>query len=1464
MSWSMSMDYTIPNRVSQLNDDIYMDPSQLSLALMQRADETTPLAHGPEGASVRNLPKSPRGTNYSPTKAPPPRSARRATALQRHVIPRLNPSNTAPSRPTAADQQSHAQIRMAQSFGGFADAPGDTQADSQIYKHYTSIVVSHIGGDNSISDSLGVVKADEVTRGNVDIVNHWDQDILDNPTSPTSFVDDVDELSPDTQFRVQTTSPVKFMLPETPAMAGRKRNSRGEILSSATTKTPGSGLTTFFANGAGAGGPSMSLTQLFNATQGATSPLLDAPRSDPVFQRPSPNFAHVRHSSPPATTSSPTKLLRSDPSRATTEPRDTYMTMKESQELRERRRQAEADFERLQTGSDDDWDNEPTAVEEILARRRLKAKIDKGASKSYASLTAPSDDMLVNSRTKPMVISSDSAYITPARSSRRARRAIDISDTVHEDASEDGSTDELGDLPPSTGKLRKLPAVQANGIQVPMTSSRPEKTSSGNQPQSSPSPESSIRRRRSYGSKLGEVVNSVSQPEYFSQSRLKALSGTQTVAVADSQPENRTDPETFPFATRFVEPLSLESDPRVSQSQLSNRSQRLVPHSTLGTPPIPRPLVDSSPVIREHSQERMPSSPPMVFDEHSGGEEDHEVDVGANTDEDMELVGSDDAKGIADYDDASDTEEDTPTHSSPTRANNQTVQEEPTGELSRIRVHSTIPESDAAGERESSILETSHINKSEAIAVHASTMSHSGVAQADTNSTEMYQTARSQVSLSPQKILLSQDSPTKGQSPRFPQIRRLTEIAADPESQRSINEADLDVGLITEEFDEFDKILSGSSPVQPVKKRRKVYSSKALRSPVKQTNQLPTGTPPSVRKREDEGAFAAAQAREATVFSKPAVLKKGRLSRPTHKIQGKSSPSTNRAVPNASHRPLEIAETPQAKPSEIWNKKQSPTHPPSPIEDSIEQTNVEQTGIDVPQVDVPNLAPEPSTASRGETSILESTNGLLTPDRVLAHFRGGSIAYYPATCLGFVEGTNLRIRFDDGTIDQLESHNVRGLTLKIGDLVKVDLPKMRVKTYVVAGFKDKITLGEEEFPCTDQHGYKTAVLGIKPRDSLPKSGVKNKVETVDVPITSIYITSTMWPRFKDRIYTHHPGPTVPNISRLQTPSIDASMPGTPKSRSRRESAINLGISMQRTTSVASMMRNSGIFTNMAFAVSFTNQDSERDSISALILTQGGQILEPGFTTLFQLPESPTPTNPASPLRSPKKPRPGRDELFTLTPEAADLGFVALIANTHSRRAKYIQALALNIPCLASRWVRDCIAQGAVLPFQRYLLPAGASAFLGGVVRSRTMAPYDPVGPDARFADVLARRELLLEAQNVLLVTGKGKGREERKRPYFFLTHALGARRVCWCRDLETAKEMLEGDIWDWVYVDGESRADAEGVLFDGHGGKEKGRRKKRESSEGFVSHGIVNGKRVKIAGDEFVVQSLILGALIDE
>ena len=90
-------------------------------------------------------------------------------------------------------------------------------------------------------------------------------------TSPTVIQDD----EPETQIRTDAlTSPLKFM---TPALAGRKRDSQGQILSSGlrTVTTPGTALTTSAFPFAGLGGHEgmgngMSLTQAFQATQAGT------------------------------------------------------------------------------------------------------------------------------------------------------------------------------------------------------------------------------------------------------------------------------------------------------------------------------------------------------------------------------------------------------------------------------------------------------------------------------------------------------------------------------------------------------------------------------------------------------------------------------------------------------------------------------------------------------------------------------------------------------------------------------------------------------------------------------------------------------------------------------------------------------------------------------------------------------------------------------------------------------------------------------------------------------------------------------------------------------------------------------------------------------------------------------------------------------------------------------------------
>lgn len=179
---------------------------------------------------------------------------------------------------------------------------------------------------------------------------------------------------------------------------------------------------------------------------------------------------------------------------------------------------------------------------------------------------------------------------------------------------------------------------------------------------------------------------------------------------------------------------------------------------------------------------------------------------------------------------------------------------------------------------------------------------------------------------------------------------------------------------------------------------------------------------------------------------------------------------------------------------------------------------------------------------------------------------------------------------------------------------------------------------------------------------------------------------------------------------------------------------------------------------------------------------------------------------------------------------------------------------------------------------KYLLPAGVSKFLDpqGVVRSRTMAAYDPAAEDLTFDTTLRDRPLLLQGQSVLLVTGRSKKEIEKRQPFVFLTHALGSANVGRCADLTDASEMLVEDHWDWVYVDNNdiSVLDAAAELFGTEipatateNKSKKGKKRKRdegEDREELMARVQVGGKKIRVTCSEFVIQSLILGALVEE
>ncbi|KAH7396275.1 hypothetical protein BKA66DRAFT_522644 [Pyrenochaeta sp. MPI-SDFR-AT-0127] len=833
---------------------------------------------------------------------------------------------------------------------------------------------------------------------------------------------------------------------------------------------------------------------------------------------------------------------------------------------------------------------------------------------------------------------------------------------------------------------------------------------------------------------------------------------------------------------------------------------------------------------------------------------------------------------------------------------NDAVQDEPEGEAdeptqtSRRSRRNTVPETDALDETQ-----PSHFPNNTLIEVDGSGIDVPN----HTNSTEPFQTAQEQLSGSQANAIIPVSSKEDGSDSiqAGGRIRSLQDILNLPETQQSQGDEEIEMPRLSG-FDEDEEctLTSRSSPAPQSAKRRKVtYTAKrkVFRSQVKPTTdseslsdpppslsleemqQALEDTPPraSAQAREDQGALAAAHARQAVQapHSRPAIRKSVGRSRPTKpqtRKKGALKPITRELLQSLSS-PLN---SPLKSKESVRSRASTPQTPSRPRHDlRAVQGDIVMHDADEESDELAGPTPHPTNLNTS-VEIASNCDGIpagdvLVPNRVFASWPGSH--YYPATCVGRSASRQLQIRFDDGNTTMLDAVHVRALDIRSGDFVKVDETGMKKHTYIVAGFKDKIDdLGGEEFPTTDRLGYATVVLEEKQRDSLPSGKSVKSKEHISVPMASIYLTTGLWTRLRDRSFNFSPPASpVKSTSRIGTPAIE---PLATLSITRRGTTLPslLKDATTRAASVASTARStSGVFSNMAFVLTSTAADVNKEAMARTIKSNGGQVLEQGFHELFDyesgdVPSSQNQRKSASDVEA--------SVGLVLKHIYRDLGFVALISDSHSRSTKYIQALALNVPCLHLRWIHDCLSESRALPFVRYLLPAGVSKFLdpNGVVRSRTMNLYDPAADDVSFAATIQDRDLLLHGQSVLLVTGKSKKEVEKRQPFIFLTHALGSANVGRCTDLAAATQMLQEDQWDWVYVDNGDRgvADAAAELFGtekqaaGAKGKKAKKRKwdENEEKEELVARGNLGGRKVRITCSEFVIQSLILGALIED
>lgn len=717
----------------------------------------------------------------------------------------------------------------------------------------------------------------------------------------------------------------------------------------------------------------------------------------------------------------------------------------------------------------------------------------------------------------------------------------------------------------------------------------------------------------------------------------------------------------------------------------------------------------------------------------------------------------------------------------------------------------------------------------------------------------LYETAPENLANSPSKSnpqRIVQNFPTEQSSPaKSRRLRTIGEIAADPSPPDALGDVDLDINLLSSEDIEFQKTIRGSSPIAPAEKRRRGGRGLALQvgEPVADTlPRLPRSPlpPPSsaisaitpVPSSSSSRVRASARAKMATNQPDPEN---------TQPSESNVAPAQERAV----------------KKKATTLSMQTTKRPAINLGVKPQVATSVDLGISAPTSSKETTAPEHDTAAVENLTII-------APNRVFAHFNGANPAYHPATCLEVIGGGEPRysVRFDDGTVDIISAYGIKRLEFRVGDVIKVDLPGARTKSYVVEGMRDQQrpatppdpetpsrrgrqhSTNDSAFPETDIHGYATVLASPKQRASVDGNRAKDtQIAQIAIPLTQIYFTQTLWTAYKNRQYAHVSN-RLQTLTGLQTPSERPSTPSTPSSRTRR---FKTSVLAQSRSMAAGLRTSDALFKNMAFAI--TNVDRSEDSkrVKDHIVSNGGTILDNGFDELFNIPA-------LDRTSSPKKRN--VDSTFCLTPDARNMGFTCLIADKHCRRAKFVQALALGIPCLATRWISDCVTKQRILPWAPYLLPSGESAFLGGAIRSRILHSFP--AEDSTLSGIVDSRPQLLDGASVLMIMEKGQ--QETMKHHPLITHALGASKIVRAVSEDAAVKAVAdaqalGEPWDWVFSYDKEKAVEKRLFVGDSAGK-----KRKRSRESEVADPLAKKSKTKVVGNEFVIQSLILGMLVNE
>lgn len=1339
-----------------------------------------------------------------------------------------------------------------------SQSEGDTQPISQsVYKELASrrteqLAAREESGDKediSPAESTALRSLHEGQTGHVDLLAAFEQpSVVDNEHADEEHNnDDTDPLSQALDVRADLFPESKrFKQPKTPATNGKKRKRGVGKESQEDAITPSLPVNPF-AGGTGSVDGMMRPSQLFEATQAPTSPLAHVVPSDGLSERPSPDIHVLQRPSTAGPLSSPTNASRFRTVRAVTEPQTTYVSMKQSQEAREQYLQSLKAAEILSPDnlSDDDFGSADTQ----LRRRSKQKRIDAEAKTQFAGLRARLSPVTPgHGRTRPLLTKDTPSMAATHQIGKKASEPVLISDDAQMDGDQENVTEDETEREEEVqaedlDDVDELAEENKENVEVPRTISRVSHASS-----QMVTSQSSLSYRNTRNAKGGSQTSRVVQVAGSSQDPrpqepVKAIDGTtQPDAIADSQTSQGRAKSDLNSKAQAAE--------RISRPQSSLEPPVLVPQSQ-SSEALRAPTSTAGETEVNESSANPQSSPLLLKSANNTVNLSRELMPGSLRIEgpSREFRGLGPAARPSQEPPASSALDSNPVEGQYSRVKSPVPARGTIPEISPS-IKETYVQSEPTGDLSNSIPSPRATPKS----VLKAASSHSATEQSRPST--FFETAREQLTQSPpgsRRQQVQKSSPGKQTSPIKKRLSRtISEIAADPTPPNTVGDVDVDINILSNEDIEFQNAISGSSPVGPVRKKRRGRQGLVLQVAYQEPNKLPpaphspllssfNSEPPGSSAISPITPHPTSQAeRSSSVMRKSAIIQQA---------PAKDDMTSEPKDPLAAKLPVTVPTTSISKNSGLST---------APIVASAPQTGTAK------DTSVPPQLPDLQTSVSSTDPAPRNSRPIKAPNRVFAHFNGSNPAYHPATCLEMISGGDprYRVRFEDGTIDVISGYGIKRLELRPGDVVKVDLPGARKLNYVVEGMQDQHVSSvardpatpsrrgrtapseDSAFPEVDVYGNATVLMSPKQRQSV--GGDQPESSQIAVPLVLVYLTQTMWTAFKDRQYTHCLNKPQTTIG-LQTPSERPSTPSTPSSRTRRVKSSGLG---QAYSATVGHKTGGGLFRNMAFAVTNIDRAEENDRIKYYISTNGGDILSTGLDELFHIPALPRTTSPAD-LNA--------DTSFRLTPAAKDIGFTCLIADKHCRTAKFIQALALGIPCLSTRWVTHCVAKQRLLPWAPYLLPSGESAFLGGAVRSRVLHPFDV--EKATLSDIVGHRPRMLNDASVLIIMEKGQEKSMQQHP--LIAHALGARKISRAiSDASAAKAVADaqamGEPWDWVFSYDKER-EVEEKLF---GGNSTG--KKRKRGRGSESGCLSTKGKTRVVGNEFVIQSLILGMLVED